>query len=123
MGKKILIIEDETDIVELLQKRLTQEGHEVIVESNGEKGLERMEEAKPDCVVLDLVMSGMGGFEVLEQMAKKKTLKKIPVIVISNAGKKAELDRAKSLGAKGWIVKIEFDLQKATNSITQQVSV
>ena len=123
MGKKILIIEDEADIVELLQKRLIREGHEVIVENSGEEGLERMKKTRPDCIVLGLVMSGMGGFEVLEQMAKKKTLKRIPVIVISNAGKKAELDRAKSLGAEGWIVKIEFDLQKAINSITRQVSV
>ena len=66
MAEKILIIEDEEIMVNLLQKKLTKEGYEVSITRNGEQGLKAMREARPDLILLDIIMPKMGGFEVLE---------------------------------------------------------
>jgi len=121
MAKKILIIEDEEIIVNLLQRKLTIEGYEISVAKDGEEGLKVMKEVKPGLVLLDIIMPKMGGFEVMEEMNKNKELKKIPVIVISNSGQPVELDRAQKLGAKDWLIKTEFDPQEVIDKVVQQI--
>ena len=102
MAKKILLIEDEKIMIDLLQRKLTLEGYEVSVAKNGEEGLKLMKENKPDLILLDIIMPKKGGFEVMEEMQKDKDLKKISVIIISNSGQPVELDRAQKLGARDW---------------------
>src|SRR4030042_3872549 len=98
LGKKILLIEDEEIITDLLKRKLTKEGYRVDVARDGEQGLEKMRNDKPDLVLLDIIMPKLGGFEVMERMRQDKELKNIPVIIISNSGQPVELDRAKELG-------------------------
>jgi CheY-like chemotaxis protein len=117
MAKKILLVEDEEIMIDLLQKKLTKEGYEVSIARDGEEGLKLMRSEKPDLVLLDIIMPKMGGFEVMEEMAKDKELKKIPVIVISNSGQPVELDRAQKLGAKDWLIKTEFDPQEVIEKV------
>lgn len=121
MPKKILIVEDEEIILNLLQKKLSQEGYEVLVAENGEKGLRLMREAKPDLVLLDIIMPKIGGFEVMEEMQKDQELKNIPVIVVSNSGQPVELDKAQSLGAKDWLIKTEFDPKEVIEKVKRQL--
>ena len=126
MAKKILLVEDEEILVDLLQKKLTKEGYEVLVARDGEEGLKVMrEELKsgkpPDLILLDIVMPKMGGFEVMEEMAKDDNLNKIPVIVISNSGQPVELDKAKKLGAKDWLIKTEFDPNEVLEKVKKQI--
>ena len=68
MKKKILLIEDEEIMVDLIQKKLTKEGYEISIARDGEEGLEVMREVMPDLVLLDIVMPKKGGFEVIEEM-------------------------------------------------------
>ncbi|KPJ73262.1 hypothetical protein AMJ48_02250 [Parcubacteria bacterium DG_74_1] len=119
--KKILLIEDEEIMIDLLQKKLIREGYKVSVARDGEKGLKAMKEARPDLVLLDIIMPKMGGLEVMEEMAKDQELSKIPVIVVSNSGQPVELDRAQKLGAKDWLVKTEFDPQEVINKVARQI--
>ncbi len=119
--KKILIVEDEDLLLNLLQNKLTQEGYKVSVARDGIEGLEKIKKEKPDLVLLDIVMPKMGGFEVMEQMRKDKQLKTIPVIVISNSGQPVEIDRAQKLGAKDWLIKTEFDPQEVINKVIKQI--
>jgi len=121
MAKKILLVEDEEIMIDLLQKKLTKEGYEISVARDGEAGLKVMKEARPDLVLLDIIMPKMGGFEVMEEMGKDKELKEIPVIVISNSGQPVELDRAQRLGAKDWLIKTEFDPQEVIDKVKKQV--
>ena len=121
MAKKILLVEDEEIIIDLLQRKLTQEGYDVSVARNGEEGLIKMREVKPDLVLLDIVMPKMGGFEVMEEMGKDEELKRIPVIVISNSGQPVELDKAKKLGARDWLIKTEFDPQEVLDKVVKQI--
>ncbi len=121
MTKKILIVEDEDIIVDLLQKKLSQEGYEISIARDGESGLKTMRQAKPDLVLLDIIMPRMGGFEVLEEMRKDEALKKIPVIVVSNSGQPVEIDKAQALGAKDWLIKTEFDPKEVIEKVVKQI--
>jgi CheY-like chemotaxis protein len=123
MAKKILLIEDEEIMIDILQRKLTKEGYEVFVARDGEEGLKKMREMdpKPDLILLDIIMPKMGGFEVMEEMAKDEKLKKIPVIVISNSGQPVELDKAKKLGAKDWLIKTEFDPKEVLEKVKKQI--
>jgi two-component system response regulator VicR len=119
--KKILLIEDEEIMIDLLQKKLAREGYEISVARDGEEGLKAVKELKPDLVLLDIVMPKMSGLEVMEEIAKDRELKKIPIIVVSNSGQPVELDRAQKLGAKDWLVKTEFDPQEVIDKVVRQI--
>lgn len=121
MAKKIIIIEDEELMLDLLQTKLTKEGYEISIARNGEEGLRVMREVKPDLVLLDIVMPKMSGLEVMEEMAKDKEIKDIPVIIISNSGQPVEIDKAQKLGAKDWLVKTEFDPQEVVDKVVKQI--
>ncbi len=120
MLKKILLIEDEEIMINLLQKKLIKEGYEVSIARDGKDGLKTMREVYPDLILLDIIMPRMGGFEVMEEMQKDKELKKIPIIVISNSGQPVELDKAQKLGARDWLIKTEFDPQEVVNKVKKQ---
>ena len=119
--KKILLVEDEEIMINLLQKKLKQEGYEVSVAKDGEEGLKLMKELGPDLILLDIIMPKMGGFEVMEEMNKDPKLQKIPVVVISNSGQPVELDKAQRLGARDWLVKTEFDPQEVIDKVVKQI--
>lgn len=120
MAKKILLIEDEEIMINLLQKKLIKEGYDVSIARDGKEGLRTMREVGPDLILLDIIMPKMGGFEVMEEMQKDKELKKIPIIVISNSGQPVELDKAQKLGAGDWLVKTEFDPQEVVDKVKKQ---
>lgn len=121
MAKKILLIEDEKIMVGLLRKKLTKEGYDVSVAWDGKEGLAKMRKSKPDLILLDIVMPKIGGFGVMEEVSKDKELKKIPVIIISNSGQPVELERAKELGVKDWLIKTEFDPQEVLDKVIKQI--
>lgn len=121
MKKKILLIEDEEIMINILKKKLVQEGYDVTVARNGKEGLEKMRETKPALVLLDIVMPKMGGFEVMEEMQKDKKLRRIPIIIVSNSGQPVELGRAKELGARDWLIKTEFDPQEVIDKVRKQI--
>jgi len=121
MGKKILLIEDEEVIIRLLNRKLTTIGYEVVLAMDGDEGLEKMREQRPDLVLLDIIMPRKGGFEVLEEMRKDSNLAGIPVIIISNSGQPLELERAKSLGVSDWLVKAEFDPKEVVEKIKKYI--
>ncbi len=121
MPKKILIVEDEEIILNLLQKKLADEGYEISIAKDGEEGLKTMRSQKPDLILLDIVMPKMGGFEVMTEMQKDKELANIPVIVVSNSGQPVEIDKAQELGAKDWLIKTEFDPQEVVEKVKKQL--
>ncbi|MFH0791931.1 MAG: response regulator [bacterium] len=121
MAKKILILEDETILSELLKKKLTSEGYDVLTAMDGVEGLAKMKDSHPDLILLDIVMPKLGGIEVMEEMQKSDELKNIPVIIISNSGQPVEIDRAQRLGARDWLIKTEFDPQNVVEKVFGQI--
>jgi len=82
--KRILVVDDEEGIRQLYQEELEEEGYEVELAESGEEALEKIGKAKPDTVILDIKMSGMGGLEVLERIREHD--KNLPVIISTAYG-------------------------------------
>jgi DNA-binding response OmpR family regulator len=93
MAYKLLVVDDDRDIIEVLQKKLLQEGYNVTVAFDGEEALLKVKEEDPDVVILDLMMPKLNGFEVLKEIRDKFQDKWRPVIIVSA---NAELDSMKS---------------------------
>lgn len=117
MKKKILIVEDEHALGAVLQQRLNDEGYETMWEVDGELGLQRMRESKPDLVLLDIVMPKKDGYEVLEEKANDSSIKDIPVIIISNSGQPVEIKHIIELGAKDYIIKANFSPDEVLHKV------
>ena len=108
MAKKILIVEDDKFLRELIVRKLSNEGYEVIEAVDGEQGIQKIKETKPDLVLLDLILPGIDGFEVLAQKKEDPFVATIPVIVLSNLGQKEDVDRGLGLGATDYLIKAHF---------------
>jgi CheY-like chemotaxis protein len=83
VGRRVLIVEDDQATQELLQKRLTKEGWQVVVAGNGREALERLTQGPPDLVLLDLMMPEMDGFEFLEAFRKQPGCARTTVVVMT----------------------------------------
>ncbi len=105
---KILVVEDDKFLREMISRKLDKEGYEVIQAMDGEKGEEAIKKEKPDLVLLDLILPGIDGFEVLERTKKDPELSEIPVIILSNLGQKNEVERGLNLGAIDFLIKAHF---------------
>ncbi len=92
MTYKLLIVDDEKDIVETLQSRLHKEGYEIVVAFDGEEALLKVKNDNPDIILLDLMLPKRNGFDVLKEIREKHTDKWRPIIIISA---QAELDSVK----------------------------
>ncbi len=116
MGK-ILIIEDDDFLRGLLVKKLTEDGHVTEEAEDGEKGLNSLSESKPDLVLLDLLLPGIHGFEVLSWLKQEEDLSDVPVIILSNLGSEKDIEKGYSLGAEDYLVKSKFTPQEITEKV------
>ena len=105
---KVLIVEDDKFLSELISTKLDKEGFNIALAGDGETGLKKAEEFKPEIVLLDIMLPGMDGFEVLEKLKASPELKKIPVIILSNFGQESKVERGLQLGAVDYLVKANF---------------
>lgn len=110
MAQKIGIIEDEIILLEALTIQLKQEGFEIVSEIDGNKAVELLVNEKPDLILLDLVLPGTNGFEILEQIKQIDEIKDVPVIVLSNLSAPTDLRRCFELGAEDFFIKASTDI-------------
>ncbi|MGB9598267.1 MAG: response regulator transcription factor [Minisyncoccales bacterium] len=106
MAQKILIIEDDKFLAQLLKKKLEEEKLEVVIAPNGEIGLKNAPET--NLIILDLLLPEMDGFEVLKKLKENENTKKIPVLILSNLGQREEIKQGLELGAVDYLVKANF---------------
>ena len=102
---KILIIEDDNFLLEMLAKTTIKEGLDIEIAVNGEDGLEKIGGGKFDLILLDLVLPKMHGLEVLTKLKEENN--PTPVIVLSNLFDQESIDKATALGAKDYIIKAQ----------------
>lgn len=100
---RILVIDDETEIVRILQRSLAAHGYDVLTASNGEKALEMLEQQRPDLLLLDLELPGMSGLEVCKRVRAQSNLP--PIIVISVHDTEREKVQVLDVGADDYICK------------------
>ncbi len=120
--KKILIIEDEQILGEIILNKLSSEGYQVFLAHDGELGMQKMTELKPDLVLLDLIMPKKNGIEVLEEMQNIDALKNIPVVVISNSGQQSEIERIVRLGVRDYIIKAQFSPDEVIEKVRKYLN-
>jgi CheY-like chemotaxis protein len=116
---KILLIEDDLFFQKFYSNKLKESGEEVEVAGDGEEGLVKMRNFNPNLVLLDLIMPKLDGFGVLTARSQDESLKKIPVIVFSTLGQEKDVNRAKEMGANGYINKGFFDFNSLVATINQ----
>jgi len=114
---KILVVEDETFLVKIYSVKLKKEGYDVTLAMDGEEAVKLAAETKPDLILLDLILPKLNGFEALEQIRKNPSIKKTPVIVLSNLGQEEDIKRAESLGATDYLIKANFSIQDVVQKI------
>lgn len=107
-NKKILLVEDDIFLGELMSKKLIEEGFEVIKAIDGEEGLIKANEERPDLILLDLILPGIDGFKVLEQLKEEAKTSSIPVIILSNLGQREDVEKGFDLGAEDYLIKAHF---------------
>jgi two-component system alkaline phosphatase synthesis response regulator PhoP len=103
--KKILVVDDEEDILELVRYNLSREGYEVICASSGEDGLKAARNELPDLIALDLMLPGIDGLEVARILNGNNTTKNIPIIMLTAKGEEADIVAGLELGADDYITK------------------
>ena len=105
MAKKILIVDDEPNIVTALEYLLQKSGYEVLLALDGEAALKQVEANRPDLVLLDVMMSLKSGYEVCQRMRERAEWKDIKIIMLSAKGREAEVNKGLSLGADSYVTK------------------
>ncbi len=108
--KKILLVEDDAFLQELAAKKISSAGYDIRAASTGEEALEAVKKKEPDLIVLDIILPGINGFEVLEKIRnnQNKNIKNVPIIMLSNLGQKEEVNKAKKSGANDYMIKAHF---------------
>lgn len=105
---KILIIEDDPFLSEMYAVKFSQANFEVEVAIDGKEGMQKINENKPDLILLDIILPKMDGFEVLEKVKTDPQTKKIPVVLLTNLGQRSEVEKGLALGADEYIIKAHY---------------
>ncbi|MEK7081986.1 MAG: response regulator [Patescibacteria group bacterium] len=102
---KVLIIEDDKFMAESLAIKFKEAGFVIARLESGDKVVAEMLAQKPDVVILDILLPGKNGFDVLKELKEKEETKNVPVIIVSNLGSKEDFEKGSRLGASGFMVK------------------
>lgn len=105
MRKKILFIEDETELVDLMRKRLETNNYQMVAAYDGEEGLKKVEQEKPDLILLDMILPGINGLELCRRLKADPETKSIPIIIVTASGEEGLPERCLAAGADGLIIK------------------
>jgi DNA-binding response OmpR family regulator len=119
---KILIIEDNADLVEMYDLKFNHEGFNVHTATDGEKGILAAVEHKPDVILLDLLMPNMDGFQVLKAIRDNTGLE-AKIIVLSNLGQQDQIQRAFDLGATEYLVKANYQPSEVVTKVRDMLGI
>ena len=104
-GERVLVVDDEKDIVALVAYHLAKSGYRVSTASTGAEALQAAREERPALVVLDLMLPGMSGFDVLEQLRAAENTRDVAVLMLTARREEADRIRGLSLGADDYLAK------------------
>ncbi len=119
---KILLVDDDAFLRDMYATKFGESGHTVVVASTGEQALEELPKQIFDVVLLDMIMPGMTGVELLRKINTLNLEKRPHCIVLSNQGEQSDIDAAVQEGAKGYIVKAEKIPSEVVTEVTRIVS-
>ena len=101
----IFVVDDDPDVRELVEFKLVQAGHKVLSATNGQDALLMVPEARPDLLLLDVMMPGISGFDVLTQLRANEATKSLPIIMLTARAQQNDAERGFTLGADDYVFK------------------
>ena len=104
-AERILIIEDDPEIQEMLKYAFAREGWKLIQAKTGEEGIDILRKEEVDCIILDIMLPGMDGFKTLKKIRENKNYKNIPIVMCTARGEEADVVAGLELGADDYVVK------------------
>lgn len=117
--KYILVVEDDPVLRNLLGHTFAGK-YQTLYASNGDEALAYLEQYKPALILLDIMLPGMSGFDILGKIRERTdALKDTPVVIVSNLGQESDKEHARTLGATGYLVKAEVSIEEIVSKIEQ----
>lgn len=119
----VFLVEDDTFLCNIYQKKFEMEGFKVITADNGEKGLAEIKKKKPDVVLLDILLPKLDGFAVLSKLKADADTKDIPVILLTNLGQKDDVDKGIEAGAVDYLIKAHFKPSEVVEKVRKVLKI
>ena len=113
----MFLVEDDPTLVEMYRVKFTESGFDLTVSGNGSEGLEIALKQPFDIILLDIILPGMDGFAILQELKKNAKTKATPVVMMSYLGQVADISRGKELGANDYLVKASFTPSQVVEKI------
>jgi DNA-binding response OmpR family regulator len=120
-GKKILWVEDDKLLSNILSKKFEATGYSLFRVVDGERAFEYLAKDTPNVIILDIILPKMNGLDVLQKIRMDEKLRKIPVIMLSNMSKQSDIEKAKILGAQKFMVKAAVSLDEIVTEVANQI--
>ena len=104
-GKKILVVDDHQEMVDLIEESFRLRGYQVVGAANGQEALAKVYQEKPDLVLLDVMMPLIDGYEICRTLKFNEETKHIPIILLTVKGNESDIERGFEVRADGYVVK------------------
>jgi len=117
--KKILLIEDDPFMIDIYTTKLKEAGFLVCSSADGEDALQQAKNEKPDLILLDIVLPKLTGLEFLKEIKELSQFQETPVIILSNLGQKAEVEKGLKMGARKYFIKAHYTPSEVIEQIRQ----
>lgn len=120
--KKILLVEDDKFLSKAYRDGLEDAGFIVVCALDGEEAIEKIKSEKPALVLLDLIMPGANGIEVLQEIKSEEGLKSIPVVILSNSARDSDIKKGIALGAVDYLIKADFSMEEVVKKVNMYLA-
>lgn len=119
----IFLIEDDPFLIDVYSAKLKEVGFEVDIATSGEEGIRKIKQKKPDLLLLDIVLPGANGWEIIERIRKDEAIKDLKIVILSNLTEKDEVEKGLWLGADKYLIKAHFTPSQIVEEIKKILSV
>jgi len=118
---KVLIIEDDNFLLSMYAAKFEAENFSVYIAEDGEKGIKQVKEKKPDAILLDIIMPGIDGYQVLKTLKEDEDTKDVPVVILTNLNQKDEVRKGLDMGADDYLIKAHFMPSEVVDKIKKLI--
>jgi CheY-like chemotaxis protein len=119
--KKILWVEDDRLLSTILARKIESSGFSLLKANSGDEAMKFLETEIPDVIVLDIMLPGMNGMDILQKIKMEEKLRKIPVMMLTNLNRQSDIEKAKVLGANKFMVKAAASLDEIINAVNELI--